>query len=59
MNFRNKKNLTFKEWLFNLLKTHKKTGEGFGNCISGFWDDQSIRDLVEIIDNKIERNKNE
>jgi len=56
----NKQELTLRDWLFHLLKTHKKTGDGFGNCISGFWDDKSIDDLAEIIDNKYrEEGKNE
>ncbi len=47
--YEKKINLLDKNRIYNLLKTHKKTGEGFGNCISGFWDDQSIMELTEII----------
>ena len=35
--------------IFNILKTHKKTAEGFADCIGSFWDDKSIRDLAEVI----------
>jgi len=49
-----KKEITLKEQIFNLLKTHKKSGEGFGDCIGSFWDDKSIMDLAEILAGKIE-----
>ena len=41
--------------IFNILKTYKKTGEGFAECIGSFWDDKSIRDLAELIASKVRR----
>jgi len=52
MTSQDKKELTLRDWLYNLLKTHEKTGEGFGATIGGFWDDKSINDLADIIDEK-------
>jgi len=49
----NEKILNAVEEVFAILKTHKKTGEGFADCISSFWDDLSIRELAELIVNKI------
>lgn len=49
--------LSDKTWIYNLLKTHKKAGEGFGECISNFWDDKSIMELATIIAKRIKDKK--
>lgn len=44
--------------ILDILNTTPKSGDGFGKYIRGFWGKESIQNLAEVIDNKIQEKYN-
>lgn len=44
--------------ILDILNTTGKSGDGFGKYIRGFWDKESIQNLAEVIEKKIQEKYN-